>query len=59
MTYSLTRYIKDKATEIGFEKIGITKATATKDEKVKKLPYGVFFGFTENEENLLKTHENY
>ena len=33
MTYSLTRYIKDKATEIGFEKIGITKATATKDEK--------------------------
>ena len=35
MTYSLTRYIKDKATEIGFEKIGITKATATKDEKVR------------------------
>ena len=33
MTYSLTQYIKDKATEIGFEKIGITKATATKDEK--------------------------
>ena len=32
---------------------------ATKDEKVKELPYGVFFGFTENEENLLKTHENY
>tara|TARA_B100001758_G_scaffold162177_1_gene139859 strand:- start:1054 stop:1971 length:918 start_codon:yes stop_codon:yes gene_type:complete len=35
MTYSLTRYIKDKATEIGFEKIGITKATATNDEKVR------------------------
>lgn len=35
MTYSLTQYIKDKATEIGFEKIGITKATATKDEKVR------------------------
>ena len=35
MTYSLTRYIKDKATEIGFEKIGITKASATKDEKVR------------------------
>ena len=34
MTYSLTRYIKDKATEIGFEKIGITKATSTNDEKV-------------------------
>ena len=35
MTYSLTRYIKDKATEIGFEKIGITKATSTNDEKVR------------------------
>ena len=35
MTYSLTQYIKDKATEIGFEKIGITKATATNDEKVR------------------------
>ena len=35
MTYSLTRYIKDKAIEIGFEKIGITKATSTNDEKVR------------------------
>ena len=35
MTYSLTQYIKDKATEIGFEKIGITKATATNDEKIR------------------------
>ena len=35
MTYSLTQYIKDRATEIGFEKIGITKATATNDEKVR------------------------
>ena len=35
MAYSLTQYIKDKATEIGFEKIGITKATATNDEKVR------------------------
>ena len=35
MTYSLTQYIKDKATEIGFEKIGITKATVTNDEKVR------------------------
>ena len=35
MTYSLTQYIKDKAAEIGFEKIGITKATATNDEKVR------------------------
>ena len=32
---------------------------ATKSETVKELPYGVFFGFTENEENLLKTHSNY
>ena len=32
---------------------------ATKSKTVKELPYGVFFGFTENEENLLKTHENY
>jgi len=31
----------------------------TKDKKVKKLPYGVFFGFTENEETLFKRISNY
>ena len=31
----------------------------TKDAKVKKLPYGVFFGFTQNEENLFKELPNY
>ena len=35
MSYSITQQIKDKATDIGFEKIGITKATATNDEKVR------------------------
>jgi len=32
---------------------------ATKSKTVKELPYGVFFGFTENEENLFKKHANY
>lgn len=31
----------------------------TSDQKVKQLPYGVFFGFTQNEENLFKTISNY
>ena len=31
----------------------------TKDKKVIELPYGVFFGFTENEESLLKKLANY
>lgn len=33
------------------------KTTASK--KVTELPYGVFFGFTENEETLFKSHDNY
>ena len=33
MSYSITQQIKDKATDIGFEKIGITKAVTTNDEK--------------------------
>ena len=33
------------------------KTTASK--KVTELPYGVFFCFTENEETLFKSHDNY
>ena len=32
---------------------------ATSDPSVKKLPFGVFFGFTKNEEDLFKKLENY
>jgi hypothetical protein len=31
----------------------------TKSKSVKQLPYGAFFGFTENEEELFKTQSNY
>ena len=31
----------------------------TRSKSVKKLPYGVFFGFTKNEEDLFKTIDNY
>jgi hypothetical protein len=31
----------------------------TKDIKVKKLPFNVFFGFTKNEEELFKSLDNY
>ena len=31
----------------------------TNSSSVKELPYGVFFGFTENEENLFKLLDNY
>ena len=31
----------------------------TKSKTVKKLPYGVFFGFTKNEEDLFKKLDNY
>jgi len=31
----------------------------TKDKKVTELPFGVFFGFTQNEENLFKSLKNY
>ena len=31
----------------------------TNSKSVTQLPYGVFFGFTENEEQLFKTLENY
>ena len=32
---------------------------ATNSKSVKKLPYGVFFGFTKNEEDLFKKLDNY
>ena len=35
MSYSLTQHIKDKAKDIGFEKIGITQAVSTNEEKVQ------------------------
>ena len=31
----------------------------TKSKSVKKLPYGVFFGFTKNEEDLFRKLPNY
>ena len=31
----------------------------TKSKSVKQLPYGVFFGFTKNEEELFETLQNY
>ena len=31
----------------------------TRSKTVKKLPYGVFFGFTKNEEDLFKRLDNY
>ena len=48
-----------------FEKIKSTndflyvEIKTTKSKTVKKLPYGVFFGFTKNEEDLFKKLENY
>ena len=35
------------------------EAKTTKAKNVKKLPYGAFFGFTQNEEDLFKSKENY
>tara|TARA_B100000686_G_C15914796_1_gene536665 strand:+ start:21 stop:512 length:492 start_codon:yes stop_codon:yes gene_type:complete len=31
----------------------------TTNKKLEKLPYGAFFGISENEEELLKSHKNY
>ena len=31
----------------------------TKAKNVTELPYGVFFGFTQNEEDLFRTQPNY
>ena len=37
----------------------LVEIKTTNSSSVKKLPYGVFFGFTENEENLFKLLDNY
>ena len=48
-----------------FEQIQSTKdfvfveIKTTRSKTVKKLPYGVFFGFTKNEEDLFKRLDNY
>ena len=48
-----------------FEKVKTSKdftlveIKTTKSKNVKELPYGVFFGFTKNEEDLFKTIDNY
>ena len=35
MTNSFTQYIKEKAKDIGFEKIGITQAVSTDEERIQ------------------------
>ena len=48
-----------------FEKVSSSKdftfveIKTTNSSNVKELPYGVFFGFTKNEEDLFKTIDNY
>ena len=37
----------------------LIEVKTTKSKSVKKLPYGVFFGFTQNEEELFSTQSNY
>ena len=37
----------------------LVEIKTTSSNKIKELPYGVFFGFTENEEDLFKTVDNY
>ena len=37
----------------------LVEIKATNSKTVKKLPYGVFFGFTKNEEDLFKKLDNY
>ena len=37
----------------------LVEIKTTNSSSVKELPYGVFFGFTENEENLFKLLDNY
>lgn len=49
----------------GFEKIKSTndfifvEIKATRSKTVKELPYGVFFGITQNEEDLFRRLDNY
>lgn len=50
----------DSFNEIESEKdFDFVEVKTTKDKKVTELPYGVFFGFTQNEESLFKTLSNY
>ncbi len=37
----------------------LVEIKTTSSSNVKKLPYGVFFGFTKNEEDLFKDYSNY
>ena len=37
----------------------LVEIKTTRSKTVKELPYGVFFGFTKNEEDLFKSIENY
>lgn len=37
----------------------LVEIKTTSSSKVKNLPYGVFFGFTKNEEDLFRDHSNY
>ena len=37
----------------------LVEIKTTNAANIKKLPYGVFFGFTKNEEDLFKTVDNY
>tara|TARA_Y100001958_G_C20748314_1_gene233850 strand:+ start:69 stop:524 length:456 start_codon:yes stop_codon:yes gene_type:complete len=49
-------YIDEVKTKQDFTLVEIK---TTNSSSVKELPYGVFFGFTENEENLFKLLDNY
>ena len=37
----------------------LCEVKTTKAKNVKTLPYGAFFGFTQNEEDLFKSKDNY
>ena len=41
------------------EDFTLVEIKTTNSSSVKELPYGVFFGFTKNEEDLFKTIDNY
>ena len=41
------------------EDFTLVEIKTTNSNSVKELPYGVFFGFTKNEEDLFKTIDNY
>ena len=39
--------------------VDLIEIKTTKAKNIKKLPYGAFFGITENEKNLFKLMKNY